>query len=150
MLCKVSLHCTLLLNQRNLAELPQWLQPEKPFMLRRLEIVGTEVLLDSCSLANARHWSVIQNADHVYANLPDGSYFYTKSSGNIHRSVRSLAQSSLHITPSFRMPIAPHVEDAVSTDEVISSNGQIGQPRRNQSYIYNSSVCCCPYIFLAN
>jgi hypothetical protein len=112
-----------------LAELPQWLQPEKPFMLRRLEIVGTEVLLDSCSLANARHWSVIQNADHVYANLPDGSFYfsYTKSSGNIHRSVRSLAQSSLHSTPSFRMPIAPQVEDAVSTDEVISSNGQIGQ-----------------------
>ncbi|GJN07446.1 hypothetical protein PR202_ga25279 [Eleusine coracana subsp. coracana] len=122
-----------LLNGRKSAKFPQWLQPEKPFMLRRLEIVGNEVLLDSCSSATAPHWSVIQNADHVWANLTDGSfYFSSKSSGNIHRSARSLAQTSLHSTPSFTMPIAPQVEDAVSMDEVISSNEQIGQSTRRR------------------
>ncbi|GJN32311.1 hypothetical protein PR202_gb20809 [Eleusine coracana subsp. coracana] len=123
-----------LLNERKSAKFPEWLQPEKPFMLRRLEIVGNEVLLDSCSSATAPHWSVIQNADHVWANLTDGSFYfsYSKSSGNIHRSARSLAQTSLHSTPSFTMPIAPQVEDVVSMDEVISSNEQIGQSTRRR------------------
>ncbi|XP_062189535.1 putative disease resistance protein RGA3 isoform X2 [Phragmites australis] len=116
-------------NERNSTELPQWLQPEKPFMLRRLEIVGNEELLDSCSSATSPYWSVIQNADHVYANLPDGSFYfsYAKSSSNFHRSARSLARSSLYSSPSFSMPIVPRADDVVSTDEIRSSSGQIGQ-----------------------
>ncbi|TVU39197.1 hypothetical protein EJB05_12605, partial [Eragrostis curvula] len=120
---------SVLSNGTNSDEFPQWLQPERPFILRRLEIVGTEVLLDSCSSALAPYWPVIRNADHVYANLPDGSFYfsYTKSTGKFHKSARCLAQSSLHSTPSFTMPIAPQVDDVVLTDEIISNNRQTGQ-----------------------
>ncbi|KAL6896776.1 hypothetical protein ACP4OV_007348 [Aristida adscensionis] len=121
-----SLH-TVHSNERDSTELPQWLQPEKPFKLRRLEIVGTEDLLDSCSSATSPYWSIVQNADHVYANLPDGSFYfsYARSSTNFHRSPRSLARS-LYSSPSFSMPIVPQVED-VSTDEIRSSSKQVRQ-----------------------
>ncbi|CAD6223781.1 unnamed protein product [Miscanthus lutarioriparius] len=115
-------------NEKNSIKLPQWLQPEKPFMLRRLEIVGTEELLDSCSSATAPYWPVIQNADHVYANLPDGSFYfsYAKSSSYFHKSARNLARSSLQSSASFSVPILPQAE-LVSTDEIRNINEPTGQ-----------------------
>ncbi|CAL5086714.1 unnamed protein product [Urochloa decumbens] len=122
-------------NERNSTKLPQWLQPEKPLMLRRLEIVGTEELLDKCSSASAPYWPVIQNADHVYAYLPDDSFyfFYAKSSSYFHNSARSLARSSLYSSPSFSMPIVSQAE-VVPTDEIKNSSEQIGQST-NQSWM---------------
>ncbi|XP_047063159.1 putative disease resistance protein RGA3 [Lolium rigidum] len=116
-------------DERNLTELPHWLRPQEPFMLRRLEIVGTEELLDRCSSASGPYWSVIQNADHVYANLPDGSFYFSfnKSTSYFHRSARSLAQSLLYISPSFIMPAVPQADDVILMGEPESRNMQIGQ-----------------------
>ncbi|KAL6639331.1 hypothetical protein ACP70R_023061 [Stipagrostis hirtigluma subsp. patula] len=148
--------CTVHSNERNSTELPQWLKPEIPFKLRRLEIVGTEVLLDSCSSATSPYWSVIQNADHVYANLTDGSFYfsYTKSSSNFHRSARSLARSSLYSSPSFSMPVVPQDEDVVLTDadEISSSSEQIGQstsqPRMRTDLLFTVLLFFAAIIFL--
>lgn len=120
--------CTVHSNEQNPTKLPQWLQPEKPFMLRRLEIVGTEELLDNCSSATAPYWHIIQNADHVYANLPDGSFYfsYAKSSSYFHRSARSLARSPLLSPVSFSVPILPQ-DEVVSTDEIRNISEPIGQ-----------------------
>lgn len=116
-------------NEKNSTKLPKWLQPEKPFMLRRLEIVGTEELLDSCSSATAPYWRIIQNADHVYANLPDGSFYfsYAKSSSYFHKSARNLARSSLLSSASFSVPILPQAEEVVSTDEIRNISEPTGQ-----------------------
>ncbi|KAJ1290912.1 hypothetical protein BS78_02G279000 [Paspalum vaginatum] len=123
-----SLH-TVHLCERTSTKLPQWLQPEKPFMFRRLEIVGPEELLDSFSSAAAPYWPVIQNADHVYANLPDGSYYfsYAKSSSCFHRSARNLERPSFHSSTSFSVPILPQAEAVVLTDEIRISREQTGQ-----------------------
>ncbi|KAF0914268.1 hypothetical protein E2562_027831 [Oryza meyeriana var. granulata] len=51
------------------AQLPRWLQQQQQqsFKLRRLEITGTEELLNRCSSPFAQFWSIIQDAaDHVY------------------------------------------------------------------------------------
>ncbi|KAL5198417.1 hypothetical protein ABZP36_001929 [Zizania latifolia] len=116
-------------DARNSTELPQWLQPQKPFILTRLEIIGTEELLDKCSFASSPYWSAIQHADHVFANLPDDTFYfsYTKSNSNFHRSARSLARSSLYSSPSFIMPAAPQNDGVISTDKNISTRRQIGR-----------------------
>uniref|UniRef100_A0A0D9XCD3 AAA+ ATPase domain-containing protein n=1 Tax=Leersia perrieri TaxID=77586 RepID=A0A0D9XCD3_9ORYZ len=72
--------------------LPQWLQ-QKSFELRRLEIIGTEELLDRCSSPFAQYGSIIQfAAEHVYAKLVDGSFYfsYNKSTGSFQRSRRCI------------------------------------------------------------
>ncbi|KQK16239.1 putative disease resistance protein RGA3 [Brachypodium distachyon] len=146
------LHCLLLkhvqgvpslhkvhLDERNSTELPHWLhpQPQEPFILRRLEIVGAEELLDRCSSASSQYWSVIQNADHVYANLPDGAFYFsfTKSTSYFHRSARSLAQSSLYISPSFTMPAVPkEAGDVILLDGTKNSIMQ-GSQSTSQSWV---------------
>lgn len=118
-------------DERKSTKLPRWLHPQEPFMLRRLEIVGTEELLDTCSSSSSPYWSVIKNADHVNANLPDGSFYfsYTKSTSYFHKSARSLARSSLYNSPSFTMHVVPQpqADDVISTDETRSGNRKIGQ-----------------------
>lgn len=116
-------------NERNSTKLPQWLQPGKPFMLRRLEIVGTEELLDSCSSASGPYWPVIQNVDHVFAYLPDDDFYfsYAKSRSYFHKSARSLARSSLYSSPSFSMPVVSQAEEVIPADEIRNNTEQIGQ-----------------------
>ncbi|CAN6199012.1 unnamed protein product [Urochloa humidicola] len=138
-------------NERNSTKLPQWLQPEKPLMLRRLEIVGTEELLDRCSSASAPYWRVVQNADHVYAYLPDDSFYfsYAKSSSYFHNSARSLARSSLYSSPSFSMPIVSQAEEVVPTDEIRNSSEQIGQStnRSWMSIVFTVLLFVAAHIF---
>ncbi|KAK8460413.1 hypothetical protein SEVIR_2G326300v4 [Setaria viridis] len=123
-------------NERNSTKLPQWLQPGKPFMLRRLEIVGTEELLDRCSSASAPYWPVIQNADHVFAYLPNDDFYfsYAKSSSYFHKSARSLARSSLYSSPSFSMSVVSQAEEVIPADEIRNNSEQIGQST-NQSWM---------------
>uniref|UniRef100_A0A0E0LKN5 AAA+ ATPase domain-containing protein n=1 Tax=Oryza punctata TaxID=4537 RepID=A0A0E0LKN5_ORYPU len=131
-----SLH-TVHSDDRNSTELPQWLQPQQPFILKRLEIIGTEELLDKCSSASSTYWSAIQHADHVFAYLPDDTFYfsYTKSNSNFHRSARSLARS-LYNSPSFVMPSIAPSNDVIVPEENIRRNRRIEIVRsRSQSWV---------------
>ncbi|XP_006657698.1 putative disease resistance protein RGA3 [Oryza brachyantha] len=125
-------------DDRNSTELPPWLQPQEPFILKRLEIIGTEELLDKCSSASSPYWSSIQHADHVFAHLPDDTFYfsYTKSNGSFHRSARSLARSSLYSSPSFVMPSVTQGSDVIAPEEDAGRNMQIEIGRsRSQSWV---------------
>lgn len=92
------------------SQLPEWLQKKRPFTLRRLEIVGSEDLLDKCSSSVARYGRVIKGAaDHVYAKLHDGSiYFsYTKGTGIFDKSRRCRDRSNMHNAATLAVPVAP-------------------------------------------
>lgn len=124
-------------DDRNSTELPQWLQPQQPFVLKRLDIIGTEELLDKCSSASSTYWSAIQHADHVFAYLPDDTFYfsYTKSNSNFHRSARSLARS-LYSSQSFVMPSITPSNDVIVPEENIRRNKRIEIGRsRSQSWV---------------
>ncbi|EEC84326.1 hypothetical protein OsI_30832 [Oryza sativa Indica Group] len=87
----VPLLCSVHIKEQS-AQLPQWLQ-QKSLVLRRLDIIGTEVLLDRCSSPIAQYGSIIQAAaEHVYAKLVDGSFYfsYNKSTSSFQRSRRCI------------------------------------------------------------
>uniref|UniRef100_A0A0E0LZP6 NB-ARC domain-containing protein n=1 Tax=Oryza punctata TaxID=4537 RepID=A0A0E0LZP6_ORYPU len=87
----VPLLCSVHIKEQS-ERLPQWLQ-QKSFVLRRLDIIGTEELLDRCSLPIAQYGYIIQAAaEHVYAKLVDGSFYfsYNKSTGSFQRSRRCI------------------------------------------------------------
>lgn len=107
----VPLLCILRLDlDEHTSQLPEWLQRKQPFTLRRLEIVGSEDLLDRCSSSTARYGRLIKDAaDHVYAKLHGGSlYFsYTKSTGMFDRSRRCRDRSSMQSAAILAVPVAP-------------------------------------------
>lgn len=92
------------------AQLPEWLQKKQSFTLRRLEIIGSEDLLDRCSSPTARYGRLIKDAaDHVYAKLHGGSlYFsYTKSTGMFDRSRRCRDRYGMQGAAILAVPVAP-------------------------------------------
>ncbi|KAI4991029.1 hypothetical protein ZWY2020_039400 [Hordeum vulgare] len=107
----VPLLCILRLDlDEHTSQLPEWIQRKQPFTLRRLEIVGSEDLLDRCSSSTARYGRLIKDAaDHVYAKLHGGSlYFsYTKSTGMFDRSRRCRDRSSMQSAAILAVPVAP-------------------------------------------
>nr|UBY07394.1 NBS-LRR disease resistance protein [Dasypyrum villosum] len=91
-------------------QLPEWIQKKQSFTLRRLEIVGSEDLLDKCSSSTVRYGRLIKDAaDHVYAKLHGGSlYFsYTKSTGMFYRSRRCRESFSMQGAAILAVPVAP-------------------------------------------
>uniref|UniRef100_J3MWF9 Disease resistance R13L4/SHOC-2-like LRR domain-containing protein n=2 Tax=Oryza brachyantha TaxID=4533 RepID=J3MWF9_ORYBR len=88
------------------AQLPRWLQP---FNLRRLDITGTQELLNICSSPFSPCWSIIQGvADHVCGKkLGDDSihFSYNKSTGSLYTSPRCaqrIAVPGLHNSATVR------------------------------------------------